>query len=363
MAVGPGGVVVGSVSGGCVEGAVYELASEVLESGGQAPGVPAAQLTTYGYSDETAFAVGLTCGGQITLLVERIDHERTPDFGQLLDDVEASRPVAVAQVLAIDAADDASPLEVGARLRVTDLDTSGKPRHQRSRRGRHRRRAGAALGRADRSAPLRPARRASPGHRDRLRRVLRPAAADAGLRRHRLRRRRREDRGVPRLPGHGVRRAPAVRHRAALPGRPRGGRRVAAPLPRAQRGRRSGQRAHGDLRAHARPEVRRSAARGRPAHRRRLRRCHGQPSYPRRASRAAARTRHDRGRAGEAALADRPRHRGAYARGDRRVGCCGDHRLALGRKRAPLQTTAGPIHNDVDREAAPRSPMPAHEIP
>ncbi len=103
MAVGPDGVVVGSVSGGCVEGAVYELASEVLESGGQDPGVPAAQLTTYGYSDETAFAVGLTCGGQITLLVERIDRERTPDFGQLLDDVEASRPVAVAQILAIDA--------------------------------------------------------------------------------------------------------------------------------------------------------------------------------------------------------------------------------------------------------------------
>ena len=125
MAVGPDGVVVGSVSGGCVEGAVYELASEVLESGGQVPGVPAAQLTTYGYSDETAFAVGLTCGGQITLLVERIDRERTPDFGQLLDDVQASRPVAVAQVLAVDAPDDTSPLEIGARLRITDLETTG----------------------------------------------------------------------------------------------------------------------------------------------------------------------------------------------------------------------------------------------
>jgi xanthine dehydrogenase accessory factor len=124
MAVGPEGVVVGSVSGGCVEGAVYELASEVLESGGK-DGVPAAQLTTYGYSDETAFAVGLTCGGQITLLVERIDRERTPDFGQLLDDVEAQRPVAVAQVLAIDDPDEPSPLDVGARLRITDLETTG----------------------------------------------------------------------------------------------------------------------------------------------------------------------------------------------------------------------------------------------
>jgi xanthine dehydrogenase accessory factor len=125
MAVGPDGVVVGSVSGGCVEGAVYELASEVLASGGT-PGVPAAQLTTYGYSDETAFAVGLTCGGQITLLVERIDRERTPDFGRLLDDVEAARPVAVAQVLAIETSDDeASELEIGARLRITDLETTG----------------------------------------------------------------------------------------------------------------------------------------------------------------------------------------------------------------------------------------------
>ncbi len=125
MAVGPEGVVVGSVSGGCVEGAVYELASEVLESGGQVPGVPAAQLTTYGYSDDTAFAVGLTCGGQITLLVERIDTTRTPDFGHLLDDIEASRPVAVAQVLAIGGESPESPVEVGARMRITGSAKTG----------------------------------------------------------------------------------------------------------------------------------------------------------------------------------------------------------------------------------------------
>lgn len=126
MAVGPDGVVVGSVSGGCVEGAVYELASEVLESGGQVDGVPAAQLTTYGFSDETAFAVGLTCGGQITLLVERIDAVRTPDFGAVLADVEAGRPVAVAQVLAIDASEQGgAALEVGARLTVRAEGTTG----------------------------------------------------------------------------------------------------------------------------------------------------------------------------------------------------------------------------------------------
>ncbi len=127
MAVGPDGVVVGSVSGGCVEGAVYELASEVLATGGQVDGVPAAQLTTYGYSDETAFAVGLTCGGQITLLVERIDPARNPDFGDLLADVEAGRPVAVAHVVAIDAATgaDGAQLEIGARLRVGEGATTG----------------------------------------------------------------------------------------------------------------------------------------------------------------------------------------------------------------------------------------------
>jgi xanthine dehydrogenase accessory factor len=129
MAVGPDGVVVGSVSGGCVEGAVYELATEVLERGGQEPGVPAAQLTTYGYSDDTAFAVGLTCGGQISLLVERIDRVRTPDFGQLLDDVTSGRPVAVAQVLATGSTDlpdpAAAPVDIGARMRITDDDASG----------------------------------------------------------------------------------------------------------------------------------------------------------------------------------------------------------------------------------------------
>ncbi|MGW1607736.1 XdhC family protein, partial [Streptomyces eurythermus] len=53
MAVGPDGEVVGSVSGGCVEGAVFELAREAAESG-------TARLETFGYSDEDAFAVGLT---------------------------------------------------------------------------------------------------------------------------------------------------------------------------------------------------------------------------------------------------------------------------------------------------------------
>ena len=63
--------VVGSVSGGCVEGAVFELAKEVVESG--EPG-----CSTFGYSDEDAFAVGLTCGGEITLLVAAGRPRRRP---------------------------------------------------------------------------------------------------------------------------------------------------------------------------------------------------------------------------------------------------------------------------------------------
>src|SRR3954471_14788738 len=62
MAVSAGGEVVGSVSGGCVEGAVFELATDVL-----ATGTPV--LQTYGISDDEAFAVGLTCGGVLDILV------------------------------------------------------------------------------------------------------------------------------------------------------------------------------------------------------------------------------------------------------------------------------------------------------
>lgn len=64
MAVGPDGQVIGSVSGGCVEAEVYELARTVLETSEPA-------LATFGYSDDTAFAAGLTCGGSLDVLVQR----------------------------------------------------------------------------------------------------------------------------------------------------------------------------------------------------------------------------------------------------------------------------------------------------
>ena len=70
MAVGPDGTAVGSVSGGCVEGAVYELCREVRRVG-------RAQTVRYGVTDDDAFEVGLPCGGTIELFVERVDRERS----------------------------------------------------------------------------------------------------------------------------------------------------------------------------------------------------------------------------------------------------------------------------------------------
>ena len=67
MAVSDDGEVAGSVSGGCVEGAVVEAALEVL-AGRRERGI-----VTFGYSDDEAFAVGLTCGGTIHLFVEPLD--------------------------------------------------------------------------------------------------------------------------------------------------------------------------------------------------------------------------------------------------------------------------------------------------
>jgi xanthine dehydrogenase accessory factor len=66
MAVSDEGEVAGSVSGGCVEGAVVTEALQVLETGEP-------KLVTFGYSDDEAFAVGLTCGGIIHLFIEPLD--------------------------------------------------------------------------------------------------------------------------------------------------------------------------------------------------------------------------------------------------------------------------------------------------
>lgn len=67
MAVCETGEVAGSVSGGCVEGAVVAASLEVLE------GTRERGVITFGYSDDEAFSVGLTCGGTMHLYVEPLD--------------------------------------------------------------------------------------------------------------------------------------------------------------------------------------------------------------------------------------------------------------------------------------------------
>jgi xanthine dehydrogenase accessory factor len=101
LAVSADGEVVGSVSGGCVEGAVYELAEEVRGSGRPV-------LQTYGFSDDDAFAVGLTCGGIIDIFVEPVGQQQYPELGEIAAAVQADAPVAVATVIA-------GPGQVGAR--------------------------------------------------------------------------------------------------------------------------------------------------------------------------------------------------------------------------------------------------------
>ena len=90
LAISGEGQIMGSVSGGCVEGAVVTEALEAMEDG-------QSRLLTFGVSDETAFAVGLACGGTIRVLVEPVG-KALPE--SLLADLVAARaakhPVAYA---------------------------------------------------------------------------------------------------------------------------------------------------------------------------------------------------------------------------------------------------------------------------
>jgi xanthine/CO dehydrogenase XdhC/CoxF family maturation factor len=66
FAVSESGQMCGSVSGGCVESDVYENAREVMETGEP-------KLLSYGIADEEAWSVGLPCGGEIDVFVERVE--------------------------------------------------------------------------------------------------------------------------------------------------------------------------------------------------------------------------------------------------------------------------------------------------
>jgi xanthine dehydrogenase accessory factor len=110
MAVSTAGEVVGSVSGGCVEGAVYELATEVIASGQPV-------LRRYGISDNDAFAVGLTCGGIIDIFVEPASEARFKALGEIADAVRTGKPVAVATIIE-------GPGEIGFRRIIWEGERS-----------------------------------------------------------------------------------------------------------------------------------------------------------------------------------------------------------------------------------------------
>ncbi|MGW0671034.1 XdhC family protein [Streptomyces sp. NPDC002746] len=93
LAVDRDGTVIGSVSGGCVEGAVYELCQQALEDG-------ITVRERFGYSDEDAFAVGLTCGGIIDILVTpvRADDPARPVYAAALATAARGEAAAIARV-------------------------------------------------------------------------------------------------------------------------------------------------------------------------------------------------------------------------------------------------------------------------
>ncbi|CAL99881.1 xanthine dehydrogenase accessory factor [Saccharopolyspora erythraea NRRL 2338] len=113
MLVTADGEAVGSVSGGCVEGAVYERGEAVLD--GERPA-----LQRYGVSDDDAFAVGLTCGGILDVFVERVDRESFPELGEVAESVRLEEPVAVATVVEHPDSD-----RIGAHLVIWNDRTSG----------------------------------------------------------------------------------------------------------------------------------------------------------------------------------------------------------------------------------------------
>ncbi|MFE7590069.1 XdhC family protein [Kitasatospora sp. NPDC057512] len=93
LAVDADGEAVGSVSGGCVEGAVYELCRAALASGEPV-------LERFGYSDEDAFAVGLTCGGVLDVFVQPVVPGADAGLDTGIAHIAAGTPVALVRVIA-----------------------------------------------------------------------------------------------------------------------------------------------------------------------------------------------------------------------------------------------------------------------
>jgi xanthine dehydrogenase accessory factor len=112
MVVGADSSVVGSVSGGCVEGAVFELAVAARDAG-------TPLLQRYGVSDDDAFTVGLTCGGIIDIFVEQVNQRTFPELGDVADSIRDGEPVAVVTLVSGD------PARLGARMVVWPERVSG----------------------------------------------------------------------------------------------------------------------------------------------------------------------------------------------------------------------------------------------
>ena len=292
MAVSSDGEVVGSVSGGCVEGAVVTEALSVL-AGDRTPGI-----VTFGYSDDEAFAVGLTCGGTIRLYIEELDwfpgYAPPDDSTQRLPSVRAQQPVALATI--VDGPGVGGKLLVDARRRPLGF---ARPRRARPRRPP--RRAGRARGRSLRRAPLRTGGPDHPGGSDRHARscsvfveswapppqmwIFGAVDFTAALAK------------VAKVLGYrvvGVRRPRDLRHPAPLPDGGRGARHVAGRDVR--RARRAALGTRRGVHPHPRPEVRRAGRAGRARHQGRLHRGDGQSHDTRQAHATAGRGRRHRPR-------------------------------------------------------------------
>ncbi len=106
---------VGSVSGGCVEGALFDVGVDILGDG-------PCRYEKYGISDDEAFGVGLTCGGIIEVFAERVDSQTWPELEGIADSIRAEEPVAIATI--VQAPEEASE-RVGRHLVVRPDRTEG----------------------------------------------------------------------------------------------------------------------------------------------------------------------------------------------------------------------------------------------
>lgn len=113
LAVHPDGRIVGNVSGGCVEPAVVHVAQDVLRTG-------TPQRVRFGYSDDEGIAVGLTCGGEVEVLVRPVGPSTLP-LRPLADALATDRPAVLATVVEASVASD----QIGRSLVVTDSGVQG----------------------------------------------------------------------------------------------------------------------------------------------------------------------------------------------------------------------------------------------